>query len=309
VKGLFNKIFSKGNELDKILEKAGDDNLKRFLVVWNRGLGDIALGLYAFMLRVRSFIPDAEITFITRKELEEAFLLLEGAMVITVPWWERGRPVNIERVVEDFNLASKFDVIFDNLNPTKWLVWQIGKVTPRLKWKAEYDRHWRRFFNEPSGIYIGVHLNTETQQFYGYRKDWPVENWKRLFESLSNKPDIRIILFGLNKKEPFNLPSVIDLRGETTLLEMLSIIKNCCNILIAPDGGVLSITYYLDVYFPITVISLWGDPNQGVLKQAVPSPNPGLVHIPLIGAGKDVSRISVDEVYGHVENSLQKKIL
>ncbi|GAB4409595.1 MAG: hypothetical protein OHK0032_05190 [Thermodesulfovibrionales bacterium] len=305
----------KGNELDDLLEKARQDNLKSFLVAWNRGLGDIPLGLYAFVTRVRTFIPDAEITFITRKDLEEAFTLFEGVKVIGVPWWQRGRPIDVKGTIEDLNISGRYDMVFEEVNPTKWLKWQIGAVIPRLKWKEEYNSLYKLFepfksfkpFNQL--FYIGVHVNTETQQFYGNKKDWPMESWNALFDMICKDTGVRVILFGLNKTNTFNHPSMIDLRGETGLLEMLSIIKNCCNILIAPDGGVLSITYYLDVYFPITIISLWGDPNQGILKQAVPSPNPGLVHIPLIGMGNDVSRISVDEVYGHIENSLQKKIL
>ncbi len=307
------RLFTPG--LSKVLSKAARRGDKKFLVAWNRGLGDIPLGLYAFVDRVRRYIPDASITFLTRPELKDAFSLLEGPEVVIVPSWQRkdGTPTipAIKDTLKTIGIDPRhYDVILNKVDPKGELRDCWGKLIPRLRWRNEYDRLWERFkLSWLKHQFICVHINTETQQFYGYRKDWPVENWRKLFERLSNKSDIRIILFGLNKTESFNLPSVIDLRGETTLLEMLSIIKNCCNILIAPDGGVLSITYYLDVYFPITVISLWGDLNQGILKQAVPSPNFGLVHIPVIGMGKDVSRISVDEVYGHIENSLQKKIL
>ena len=54
------------NPLDRILEKAKQKNHKTFLIYWNRGLGDIALGLYAIVHRIRETIPDAEITFLTR---------------------------------------------------------------------------------------------------------------------------------------------------------------------------------------------------------------------------------------------------
>ena len=45
------------------------------------------------------------------------------------------------------------------------------------------------------------------------------------------------------------------------------------------------------------MISLWSDPRQGVLKQAVSSPNPKLIHSPLIGAYRDLSTISEREVF------------
>lgn len=302
--GLIQKIRQIGyksgivhNEFDQLLRRARKRNVMRILVVWNRGLGDIALGLYALIERVRTFIPNGEITFITRSDLYEAFLLLENIHVIGIPWWERGKAVDLKETLRKLNLSEdSFDLILDKINPTKWFPWQIGHLIPRLKWKKEYDNLWRRFDLDTSFTYVGAHVNTETGQFYGYKKDWPKEKWKELFNSIC-KNDIKIILFGLKKDnlEKDN-PFVIDLRGETGLLEMLSVIKNCCKVLIAPDGGVLSISYYLDASFPITVISLWSDPCQGILKQAVPSPNPGLLHIPLIGKDDDVSTIGVDEV-------------
>jgi ADP-heptose:LPS heptosyltransferase len=299
----------RGNEFDRLLQSAVKGNKKRFLIVWNRGLGDIALGLYALVYRIRTFIPDAQITFITRKELEDAFLLLDNTSVIGVPWWERGKPIDFDNTLNGLNIKkTDYDIFLEKVNPTKWLSWQIEKLTPKLKWKNEYDELWKHFnFLESSRSYIGVHLNTETGQFYGYQKDWPVGNWRALFERLSEIKDIQIVLFGHNRTGTFNLPSVIDLRGDTTLLEMLSIIKNRCNVLIAPDGGVLSLIYYLDVFSPITVISLWGDANQGILKQAVPSPNKGLVHMPIIGKGNDISNISVEEVFSKITIQQEKQ--
>lgn len=130
-----------------------------------------------------------------------------------------------------------------------------------------------------------------------------------LFGKFYNKCNVRVILFGLKSTHLFDHPSIFDLRGKTSLLEMLSIIKNYCNILIAPDGGVLSISYYLDVYFPITVISLWGDSNQGILKQAVPSPNKGLKHFPITWKVKDVTKISIDEVFSIFCSLQQEELL
>jgi UDP-N-acetylglucosamine/UDP-N-acetylgalactosamine diphosphorylase len=54
--------------------------------------------------------------------------------------------------------------------------------------------------------------------------------------------------------------------------------------------------YYLDEAFPIRLITLWADPNHGILKQNVPSPNPKLIHSPLIGKKRDLSTVSVNQV-------------
>ena len=94
-------------------------------------------------------------------------------------------------------------------------------------------------------------------------------------------------------------------RGQTSLLEMLAIVKNRCRVLVAPDSGVLTMAYCLDCAFPLTVVSLWSDPRPGVLKQDVASPNPLLRHVPLIGADEDVRRIPVDDVLRHVREGLR----
>lgn len=293
IKKIFRKAFKQG--LTEILLRASHRGYNKFLVLWNRGLGDIALGLYAFIHRVREYIPDARISVVTRPDLREAFLLMEDIEIIVLSDLKRGDKITLSDLKK--RLSSEYDVIFlNNVDPVGELKDCHGKLTPRLKWKEEYNSLFERFELDRSKIYIGAHINTETQQFYGYRKDWPLEKWMELFKVIC-KEDVRVILFGLKKDNPFEKnPFVIDLRGETGLLELLSIIKNCCKALIAPDGGILSIAYYLDVNFPITVISLWGDSRQGVLKQGVPSPNPGLLHVPLIGKNSDVTKISVEEV-------------
>ncbi|MFN3480139.1 MAG: glycosyltransferase family 9 protein [Thermodesulfovibrionales bacterium] len=221
--------------------------------------------------------------------------MIEDVEIIVLSDLKRGDKITLSDLKK--RLSCEYDVILLNdVDPKGELKDCHGKLTPRLKWNADYDNLWRRFALDFSVPYIGAHISTETQQFYGYRKDWPLEKWRELFRVIC-KEGVRVILFGLKKDNSFeNNPFVIDLRGETGLLEMLSIIKNCCKALIAPDGGVLSIAYYLDVNFPLTVISLWGDSRQGVLKQGVPSPNLGLLHVPLIGKNSDVTRISVEEV-------------
>ena len=56
-------------------------------------------------------------------------------------------------------------------------------------------------------------------------------------------------------------------------------------------------TYFLNVPFPLRIVSLWADPNHGILKQNVPSPNPLLEHIPVISHNrKDAALIPVAKV-------------
>ncbi|MFA6501197.1 MAG: hypothetical protein WCT85_00250 [Parachlamydiales bacterium] len=71
LKKIIRKIRS--NPLDKILSKAKKNNNKSFLLAWNRALGDVSLGLYAIVHRIKEYIPDAQITFIIREDLKDAF--------------------------------------------------------------------------------------------------------------------------------------------------------------------------------------------------------------------------------------------
>ncbi len=297
------------NEFDRVLNKAGRLKQKKFLLVWNRGLGDIALGVYRVVQKIRQTIPTAEITVLTREDLAEGFSLLEGVSTIAGPGWKRGEPVQLlERLASCGRKKEEFDVILEKMDPTRWFKNDLGKFVPQLIWRPEYDRLWKKFnLNPNKNKYLAVHGHTETEEFYSYNKNWPAEKFKEVFNTLVGEdPFLKIILLGL-RKTPFEMHSqILDLRGETSILEMLSIIKNCCPLLIAPDGGILSLVYYLNVDFPITIISLWGDARQGILKQSVPSPNHSLKHIPIIGQKNDINSITPAEVLEAVRCSLKE---
>lgn len=278
------------NPLDSKL-KALKISHPKILIVWNRGLGDIPLGLFALKHRIKTLIPQAEITFITRVDLKEGFELLEGCRLLVVPEWKRGVPIDLLKTLKCKKIdPAHYDLIFENPDPTHWVKWQLGSLTPKLAWKNEWDQLVHKF-NIPAGC-VGVHVQTETH--YGYEKNWPLSHWKELFTRIA--PHKPIVLFGFKQDPIFTEDNVIDLRGQTSLMEMLSLIKNRCSHLVVPDSGVLSISYYLDVYFQIRVVSLWADPRQGVLKQNVASPNSGYQHIPLLGIDEQVHTITADQV-------------
>lgn len=283
------------NPFDQLLKKAEEEGKKRFLLCWNRGLGDIPLGLYALNKRIRTYILDAEITYATRRDLAEGFKMLERTEVIADPEWKRGIPFDLDaslaKVQKD---RSHFDIILEHPNPTRWLLWQLGKLTPRLLWDTAWDSLAARFGLSKDKTYIGVHVQTETN--YSYEKNWPAEHWQALFQRAVSEHHCEILLFGFGSVPSFKGLGVHDLRGKTSLCEMLSIIKQHCRFLVVPDSGILSMTYYIDASFAIDIVSLWADPKQGVLKQGVLSPNPELKHHPLIAQRKDLSSLSVGDV-------------
>lgn len=283
------------NPFEKRLQEAAKQGQRSFLIPWNRGLGDIALGLYAMVYRIRKVVPESQVTFVTRKDLADGFRLLEGVETLVSPHWVRHKPFSLKETMEKLGRPlGSFDVVIENADPTHWVKWQLGTLVPELKWDKTWDEWWKKFGLDASKTYVAVHVHTETH--YGYEKNWQVKQWTELFQRLHAEHGMHVILFGMQQTHSFPLPGVVDLRGKTNFLDMLSIIKNCSEYMIAPDSGVLSLTYYLKETYPIHIVSLWADPNQGILKQAVASPNPQLVHVPLIGHLNDISTISVDAV-------------
>lgn len=286
------------NPFDKLLRQMASENKSRFLVIWNRGLGDIPLGLYALTHRVKMFIPHASITFLTRPDLADAFTMLEGVQVLVGSKWKRGAECNIEEALEEHQLSmNMFDVVLEKPDPTKWFKWQLGTLTPKLNWHEKWDGLIDKYELDPNETYIGAHVQTETGVYYGYEKNWDLPSWRNLFNRISAEKKGKVLLFGMKNEPAFLMDDVIDLRGKTTLFEMLSLIKNRCRYLVAPDSGVLSIAYYVNADYPIRVVSLWADPRQGVLRQKVASPNPQFEHTPLIGKNDNVANITVDSAY------------
>lgn len=286
------------NPFDALLKKAASENKSRFLVVWNRGLGDVPLGLYALVHRVRIYIPHASITFLTRPDLVPAFEMLGHVHVLSCPNWVRGKNFDVAETLKQHQLSNDlFDVILEKPDPTKWFKWQLGTLTPHLKWQDKWDVLADRYSLKKGETYIGVHVDTETGDYYGYEKNWPLMSWQELFKKIQAGQKGKVILFGMQKEPAFLMDHIIDLRGETTVFEMLSVIKNYCRYLVVPDSGVLSIAYYVSAEFPLRVVSLWADPRQGVLRQKVASPNSKFEHIPLIGQNDCIANISPESTY------------
>ena len=109
---------------------------------------------------------------------------------------------------------------------------------------------------------------------------------------------------GQTAEPGYDGPHVTDLRGRTGYLEMASILRHRCRLLVAPDSGVLATAYYLGARFPLDIVSLWSDPRQGVLLQGCPSPNPLLRHVPLVGRGEEARHIPVDDVVAELRAAL-----
>lgn len=283
------------NPFEKILERSTQLGHTRFLLAWNRGLGEIPLGLFALIQRIRKAVPKAKITFITRPDLREAFALLSDIEVIVAPSWHQGEKKDLLSTLTQLHIDPKrFDVFLPDPDPTYWVSSQLSSFIPKLTWNPEWDCLADRFSLPDKQKWIGIHVQTESS--YEQEKNWPIEKWSLLFDDLIDRYRVPILLFGKSSSPPFAKEGIVDLRGRTTLFEMLSLIKNRCSHLIAPNSGVLSLSYCLDVSFPLKIISLCAEESQGILKQNTLSPNEEIEHVAIVSKHKDIRQIPLEEV-------------
>ncbi|OGN65066.1 MAG: hypothetical protein A2888_02125 [Chlamydiae bacterium RIFCSPLOWO2_01_FULL_28_7] len=268
---MFKKIFKifKKNPLDKIIKDAKKNNKKRFLLAWNRALGDIPLGLYSVVLKIKENITDAEITFLIREDLKDGFKLLEGINFITVNFWKRYVPIDLYHTLDLLKIdKNKFDIFIENVDPTFCVKWQYGKILPKLKWNDSFDLLSEKFSLPQDKILIAVTPFVETK--HSFWRNFTEENFEKLF--LESEKNIVFVLLGSKTDFKFNSKNILDLRGKTSILEALSIIKKCLYGIFL-DSGLLSLFYYLDIFEPFSLISLWGDDKVGILRQKVNSAN------------------------------------
>ncbi len=295
-----------GTPFDRALALAARSGQRDFVFGWNRGLGDIALGLVPLFARIRARDNRSRIVLVTRPDLADMAALAAVDDVVIVDRLTRDAPLDPLRAAIEHGVTFRGEpVVFADPDPTRWLDGRRTAFPPRLTWNPAFDALARRFVVPGDGrIVVGAHVNSETAQYYGYVKDWPAEAWRELMARFPAARGVHWMLFGNAPAPPFNFSNVTDLRGKTTLLELLALTRAHCRVLIAPDSGILTAVYYLEAVCPLEVISLWSDPRQGILKQGCPSPNPALQHHPLLGAGDDVTRLRIDDVEAVVATAL-----
>lgn len=290
------------NSLDSLIARARREGKHRFLFVWNYGLGDTALWAEPLCVRIRRRIPQAQITFLARPDNADTFKLLRDVRVISDPLLKRKQAVDLDATLERLGCRrDAFDYLLDRRYSTRWLYWAYQKHVPRLVWRDAWDDLAHQFHLDHRE-YIAIHADTETGPYYSWNKNWSEAHWKALIKVLTEVYGKDVILFGIQKDERYAMPGVTDLRGKTSsILDVLSIIKNRCQFLLAPDSGILSLIYYIDMPFDLKVISLWCsfrfekwyDQGMGILMLGK-SPNPKLAHEFLMR--KNINDIRVDEV-------------
>jgi hypothetical protein len=299
----------RGTEFDRLLAAARREQRREFVFAWNRGLGDIALGLVPLFARIREAIPGSRIVVFTRADLAETFSLAGVDTIHVVAGLARDARIDVQREAKRARVALAADAtVIADPDPTRWLEGWRERYPPVLHWQRELDAQADALVPRFAGdIVIGAHVHSETAQYYGYVKDWPAQRWHSLVSRYPASRNVRWVLFGNTQTDAFMQDNVVDLRGRTTFISLLAVIRTRCRILVAPDSGVLTAAYYLEGDAPLDVVSLWSDPRQGVLKQRCASPNRNLRHTPLVGRDEDVRNLSLDEVSAAIDAAVARQ--
>ncbi len=154
-------------------------------------------------------------------------------------------------------------------------------------------RHARAARSDAGRRALAVHVSTETAQHYGYTKDWPAQRFRELFSDFALRDSAaRFVLLGPSDGR-VGAPNVVDLRGRTGLIDLIAFVRTRCAACSRPTAE-CSTPCIGSTRFSARVVSLWSDARQGVIEHATPSPNRDLVHVPLVGAHRDVANVGVD---------------
>ncbi len=297
-----------GTAFDRAVARAHRTGSHRFLLGWNRGLGDVGLGLTPFLERLRREFADARLEAITRADLEPVFRLAGADAVHVVPGLARGQPLDVPTRAKALGLdLAAFGAVLAQPDPRRWSRTVPDDIAPRLHWDGRHDALAARFEEVAPGVpWVVVHAHSGTSGFYRYTKDWPAERWPQLFAHVRERLPARFLLVGEAGGPAIAGDGVVDLRGRATLLEVLALTGERASAVVAPDSGILSILYLLDWQRDLDIVSLWADPRQGVLKLGHPSPNTRLRHYPLLGREERVANVTVEQVAGALLACLER---
>ncbi len=127
----------------------------------------------------------------------------------------------------------------------------------------------------------------------GVAKTWDFQNYARLAEQLQQRyPEVKLVLTGtkgelaIAEKFLLHQPNVINLIGQTSLLEMAALMKYCEQFLTA-DTGPLHVACAMD----IPLVALYGKTDPSIY-----GPLPHAPHRRVLRNSSDVNDITVDQV-------------
>lgn len=264
------------------------------LLFWNRGLGDIPLELFALTKTIFEYVENARITIITRDDLYQGFTLLDPKINILVSTQLKRKVFeDYDKIFDELSLdKAHFDHIFFKPDPDYWVKNQKKGLDIRLNWQDSFFKTLSIETHKPKAF---LHIHSET--VYGFEKNLPKQTWHQIIADLKHKGYTTIAL-GFEKKEHFDVDC--DLRGDTDLYQILSMMQEDLSLFIGPDSGLLNMLYYLDVQKKMHLISFWANTRVGLLKQGTVSPNRHLKHELVIQSHQDLSKLEAFQITSKV---------
>ena len=154
----------RGTPFDRAVAHARRQGIAHFVFGWNRGLGDIALGLVPLFAQVRAAIPHARIDVFTREDLAQGMALTDCNAVHVIPELARGPAVDISRAAAAAGVVLDANaLLFADPDPTRWLDGRRQVHPPVLHWNPRWDALADPLVPAaPDLLTIGAHVSSET---------------------------------------------------------------------------------------------------------------------------------------------------
>jgi len=243
--------------------------VRKIIINFPTNIGDTVLGFPA-LDKIKSNYPKAEITAIVSPRTQE--LLKRNTFIDKTVLFDKRWPIK-EKIKFVLSLRGKFDLIVDFKNSFLPVLLGIGRRTSFIRpyhknmhIKDKYldlvDKFCLKQTQERADFYLTSDekkrwsgLGLEPSLFVACSsltaiKSYPYAYLKKVVESLAG--EIQIVILGQENDRQFyrdilSIKGVVDLVGKTAIHEVVYLLKNYANVLLAVDSSILHIGGYLNI--------------------------------------------------------------
>ena len=256
-------------------ERAGR---RDFVFAWNRGLGDIALGLVPLFARIRAQDPrQPHRGRHARRSGGGVRARRRGRDPRRARHWSARSPVDPSR--RPMRRRASRCPLGDRVRRSRSDALARRAAAGVSAFACAGDAEWNALADDRCAAEPRRHRDRRARELGDRAVLWLREGLARrrvagAVRAVSASRNVRWLLFGnVRATTSSRRRTSSTCAGRRRSSSCSPSIRNRCRILVAPDSGVLTAAYYLADDFPLDVISLWSDPRQGILKQGCPSPN------------------------------------
>lgn len=242
--------------------------IRKIIINFPTNIGDAVLGLPA-LDKIKAKYPKAKITAVVSPRTGE--FLKRNSFIDSVVLFDKRWPIK-RKINFVMLLRGKFDLIIDFKNSFLPVLLGIRFRTPfvrnfpkNMHIKDKYLALSDRFCADEGkrGDFVLSHeekqrwneLNLSPALFIACSsltaiKSYPYPYLKKVVEGLSE--EIPIVILGQDNDREFykdilSIKGVVDLVGKTALCDVVYLLKNYANVLLAVDSSILHIGGYLDI--------------------------------------------------------------